>query len=146
MYPFGYTSQRLATDIKMVESAQGGRQFKGIIDVYRKTLQKDGFVGLYRGFVIAFVGLCVYRGLQFGIYDTFKPARVDVRKNLAPTALFAYFVALLSGLTAYPFDTVRRRMMMRSCQAVKYNGSIDCFLQILKREGFTALYKGMSAI
>ena len=31
---------------------------------------------------------------------------------------------------SYPIDTIRRRMMMTSGQAVKYNGSLDCATQV----------------
>jgi solute carrier family 25 (mitochondrial adenine nucleotide translocator), member 4/5/6/31 len=43
---------------------------------------------------------------------------------------------------AYPIDTVRRRMMMTSGEKVKYRGSLDCTLQIIKAEGPMALMKG----
>ena len=33
-------------------------------------------------------------------------------------------------------------MMMRSCETVKYSGSIDCFKYIIRQEGFRALFKG----
>ena len=44
-----------------------------------------------------------------------------------------------------PADTVRRRMMMTSGGSVKYKGSIDCFVQVLKNEGFMSLMKGAGA-
>jgi len=46
----------------------------------------------------------------------------------------------------YPFDTVRRRMMLQSEKAVAdrlYKGSVDCFNQVLKKEGLKGMYKGM---
>lgn len=54
---------------------QGGgeRQFNGLVDVYRKTISSDGVAGLYRGFTISCVGIIVYRGLYFGMYDSIKP-------------------------------------------------------------------------
>jgi solute carrier family 25 (mitochondrial adenine nucleotide translocator), member 4/5/6/31 len=33
----------------------------------------DGISGLYRGFSVSIVGITLYRGLYFGIYDTMKP-------------------------------------------------------------------------
>ena len=51
-------------------------------------------------------------------------------------------VTITSGLISYPIDTIRRRMMMTSGQAVKYSGSIDCTKQILKNEGFMAMMNG----
>src|SRR5690349_6958389 len=44
-----------------------------LFDVYKKTLASDGIVGLYRGFNISCVGIIVYRGLYFGMYDSLKP-------------------------------------------------------------------------
>eukprot|EP00796_Vickermania_ingenoplastis_P006182 gene6182-4460_t len=35
----------------------GERQYSGMIDCYRKTLQTDGIVGLYRGFCVSCVEL-----------------------------------------------------------------------------------------
>jgi len=61
---------RLANDAK----AKGKeRQFNGMIDVYVKTIKSDGIVGLYRGFVISCVGIFIYRGMYFGLYDSLKP-------------------------------------------------------------------------
>ncbi len=51
-------------------------------------------------------------------------------------------VTISAGLVSYPIDTIRRRMMMTSGQAVKYKGSIDCTVQIIKNEGFMSLMKG----
>ena len=51
-------------------------------------------------------------------------------------------VTVVSGLISYPIDTIRRRMMMTSGEKVKYKGSVDCAVQILKNEGFMSLMKG----
>ena len=69
MYSLDYARTRLANDAK---SAKGGgaRQFNGLVDVYKKTLASDGLAGLYRGFVPSVVGIIVYRGLYFGVYDS----------------------------------------------------------------------------
>jgi solute carrier family 25 (adenine nucleotide translocator) protein 4/5/6/31 len=69
VYSLDYARTRLANDAK---SAKGGgaRQFNGLVDVYKKTLASDGLAGLYRGFVPSVVGIIVYRGLYFGVYDS----------------------------------------------------------------------------
>jgi len=36
-------------------------------------------------------------------------------------------------------------MMMTSGQAVKYKGSVDCALQIIRKEGTSSLFKGAGA-
>ena len=61
---------RLANDSKVKGKE---REFNGMVDVYVKTIKSDGFVGLYRGFVISCVGIFIYRGMYFGLYDSLKP-------------------------------------------------------------------------
>merc|ERR1711894_430045 len=130
VYSLDYARTRLANDAKSGKKG-GERQFNGLIDVYRKTLASDGIQGLYRGFVISCVGIIVYRGCYFGFYDTLKPMLLGEDAGLALSFCLGYGVTVTSGLISYPIDTIRRRMMMTSGQAVKYKGAIDCTVQIM---------------
>jgi len=144
VYSLDYARTRLANDNK--SAGKGGeRQFNGLIDVYRKTIASDGIQGLYRGFVISCVGIVVYRGFYFGLYDSLKPILLGDGGSLFMSFILGYTVTVSSGLLSYPIDTIRRRMMMTSGQAVKYKGSIDCGMQIMKTEGFMSLMKGAGA-
>jgi solute carrier family 25 (adenine nucleotide translocator) protein 4/5/6/31 len=144
VYSLDYCRTRLANDAKAGKKG-GERQFNGMIDVYSKTIKSDGFVGLYRGFVISCVGIVVYRGCYFGFYDTLKPILLGDHAGLMVSFALGYVVTITSGLISYPIDTIRRRMMMTSGEAVKYKGSIDCAVQVMKTEGFMALMKGAGA-
>ncbi|KAL8228056.1 hypothetical protein R6Q57_015640 [Mikania cordata] len=147
VYSLDYARTRLANDAKAAKKGGGGRQFNGLIDVYKKTLATDGIAGLYRGFNISCVGIIVYRGLYFGLYDSLKPVLLTGSWQDSFTASFALGWAITNGagLASYPIDTVRRRMMMTSGQAVKYKSSMDAFTQILKNEGAKSLFKGAGA-
>jgi solute carrier family 25 (adenine nucleotide translocator) protein 4/5/6/31 len=144
VYSLDYCRTRLANDAKAGKKG-GERQFNGMIDVYVKTVKSDGLVGLYRGFVISCVGIVVYRGCYFGFYDTLKPIVLGEHAGLAASFALGYIVTISSGLISYPIDTIRRRMMMTSGEAVKYKGSIDCAVQIIKNEGFMSMMKGAGA-
>lgn len=72
LYHLDYARTRLGTDSRAC-SVNGQRQFTGLVDVYSKTLASDGIVGLYRGFGVSIMGITLYRGMYFGIYDTMKP-------------------------------------------------------------------------
>lgn len=72
LYHMEYARTRLATDSMSISTNQN-RQFHGLFDVYRKTLASDGIRGLYRGFGISIVGITLYRGMYFGLYDSLKP-------------------------------------------------------------------------
>jgi solute carrier family 25 (adenine nucleotide translocator) protein 4/5/6/31 len=147
VYSLDYARTRLANDAKVAKKSGGAseRQFNGLIDVYKKTIASDGIGGLYRGFVISCVGIIVYRGCYFGFYDTLKPMLLSKDAGLFASFCLGYGVTVSAGLVSYPVDTIRRRMMMTSGEAVKYSGSLDCFFQILKKEGVPALFKGAGA-
>jgi len=141
VYSLDYARTRLANDNK---TKDGTRQFNGLIDVYVKTLKTDGIQGIYRGFTISAVGIFIYRGMYFGLFDTLKPL-LGKDANVGLSFLLGWAVTVTAGLMSYPIDTIRRRMMMTSGTGVKYNGSIDCFKQVVKTEGSMSLMKGAGA-
>ncbi|KAG6722636.1 hypothetical protein I3843_03G172800 [Carya illinoinensis] len=131
VYPMDYARTRLANDAK-AETKGGERQFNGLIDVYKKTLESDCIRGLYRGFNISCTGIIVYRGLYFGLYDSVKPVvLVGALQVWRHTSVLCFCPAL--------------RMMMTSGEAVKYKSSLDAFRQIIKNEGPKSLFKGAGA-
>lgn len=146
LYHLDYARTRLGTDARDCP-VQGRRQFSGMFDVYRKTLLSDGIVGLYRGFGASIVGITLYRGMYFGIYDTVKPVALvgSLKDNFFACFFLGWFVTTISGVCAYPFDTVRRRMMLTSGQSLKYRSAIHAFQEIIQHEGFFALFRGVTA-
>lgn len=145
-YSLDYARTRLTNDAKLTKGG-GERQFNGLIDVYKKTLASDGIAGLYRGFNISCAGIIVYRGLYFGMYDSLKPILLtgSLQDNFIASFGLGWLITNGAGLASYPIDTVRRRMMMTSGEAVKYKNSLDAFSQIIKNEGVKSLFKGGGA-
>jgi solute carrier family 25 (adenine nucleotide translocator) protein 4/5/6/31 len=145
VYSLDYARTRLANDNKAAKKG-GERQFNGLIDVYSKTLKSDGIAGLYRGFNISCVGIIVYRGLYFGLYDSLKPLLPkELSNSFFASFMLGWGITIGAGLASYPLDTVRRRMMMTSGEAVKYRSSYHAFQEIVKKEGMKSLFKGAGA-
>jgi len=146
VYSLDYARTRLANDNKSAKKG-GQRQFNGLIDVYKKTLATDGIQGLYRGFNISCIGIIVYRGLYFGMYDSLKPVLLtgNMQDSFFASFLLGWGITIGAGLASYPIDTIRRRMMMTSGEAVKYKSSYHAFLEIIKKEGTKSLFKGAGA-
>jgi len=145
VYSLDYARTRLANDTKSAKKG-GERQFNGLVDVYKKTIATDGVAGLYRGFVISCVGIIVYRGLYFGMYDSLKPLLPsNLRDSFLATFLLGWGITIGAGLASYPIDTVRRRMMMTSGEAEKYSSSMQAFSKIVATEGASSLFKGAGA-
>lgn len=139
VYPLDFARTRLGAD---VGKAAADREFKGLFDCIGKCYKADGVIrGLYPGFVSSVQGIIIYRAIYFGAYDTAK----EMFDNPGLLARFgiAQTVAACSVTVAYPFDTVRRRLMMMSGEGEKmYSGTIDCWKKILKDEGAKGFFKG----
>jgi solute carrier family 25 (mitochondrial adenine nucleotide translocator), member 4/5/6/31 len=124
-----YARTRLANDAKSTKKGGGERQFNGLVDVYKKTLATDGIAGLYRGFGPSVLGIVVYRGLYFGMYDSLKPTLLtgSLEGNFLASFALGWAVTTGAGVASYPLDTVRRRMMMTS-------GEVSTFLNLRLRD------------
>lgn len=140
VYPLDFARTRLAADIGKGAS----REFKGLTDCIVKVFKSDGPVGLYRGFFVSVQGIIIYRAAYFGMFDTVKTLfAADKKLNFFIAWAIAQVVTVSSGILSYPWDTVRRRMMMQSGRKdILYKNSLDCAVKIIKAEGMTALFKG----
>jgi len=141
VYPLDFARTRLAADV-----GKGGaeREFSGLGNCLTKIFKSDGLVGLYRGFGVSVQGIIIYRASYFGFFDTAKGMLPDPKATpfLVSWAI-AQVVTTVAGIMSYPFDTVRRRMMMQSGRSDKmYKNTIDCWVKIAKNEGRRAFFKG----
>ncbi|XP_063697038.1 ADP,ATP carrier protein 1 [Culicoides brevitarsis] len=143
VYPLDFARTRLGAD---VGRAGAERQYTGLVDCLKKTFKSDGIVGLYRGFNVSVQGIIIYRAAYFGCFDTAKGMLPDPKSaGFFVSWAIAQVVTTFSGILSYPFDTVRRRMMMQSGRAkseIMYKNTLDCWVKIAKTEGHTAFFKG----
>ena len=142
VYPLDFARTRLAADV----GKKGAREFNGLADCLKKIVKSDGALGLYRGFVVSVQGIIIYRAAYFGFFDTAKGMLPNPKSTpLVISWLIAQTVTTVSGIISYPFDTVRRRMMMQSGKAAaerQYKSTIDCWRKVGQQEGTGAFFKG----
>jgi len=142
VYPLDFARTRLGADV----GKEGQRQYKGLLDCLSKTVKSDGVVGLYRGFGVSVQGIIIYRAAYFGFFDTAKGMLPDPKTTpLVVSWMIAQVVTTVSGIISYPFDTVRRRMMMQSGLSANermYKSTMDCWGKIYRSEGGGAFFKG----
>jgi len=148
VYPLDYARTRLASDV-------GGsdRQFNGLADCLKKTVQSGGIGAVYNGIGVSVMGIIPYRGAYFVLFDTlsgynpYQKSDNNVQRAASKFAC-AQTSAISAGYVSYPFDTVRRRLQMQSEKPESewvYKGTADCFAKIAKEEGTAALFKGAGA-
>jgi len=144
-YPFDFARTRLASDLK-----EGKPQFKGIGDCIMTTVRNQGITGLYTGWLVTCMGAFVYRAGQLGCFKQIQDLN-PYQKDKGYLGGISSFFAVTFARTIvmpfnYPFDTVRRRMMLESEKSLaekNYKGSWHCFTDVWAKEGYKGMYKGM---
>lgn len=144
-YPFDFARTRLASDV-----GSGKGKFNGIMDCIVTTVRQQGITGLYTGWSVTVAGAFVYRAGQLGCFKQIQDLN-PYKNDKGTLGAVSAFVAVTAARTVvmpfnYPFDTVRRRMMLQSEKPIEerlYKGSIHCAKEVLKNEGLKGMYKGM---
>jgi solute carrier family 25 (adenine nucleotide translocator) protein 4/5/6/31 len=144
-YPFDFARTRLASDL-----GSGKKTFNGISDCIVKTVKEGGIMGLYRGSAVTIAGAFVYRGGQLGLFGQIQDMN-PYKHDKGPIGVVAAFVCATVARTVttpfnYPFDTIRRRMMLESDKPPAermYTSGVNCFRLVLQKEGLAGMYKGV---
>jgi len=146
VYPLIYVRTVLGADLGKV------KQYNGMGDCITKTVKAGGVGSLYNGIGPSSVGIVVYRGVQFGLQDTikaFNPYQKDVSMiGITSKFIVAQIAVSVSGIAAYPFDTMQRRLQIEASKPKAdqiYDGMGDCFNKIMKAEGASGFFKGALA-
>eukprot|EP00929_Paragymnodinium_shiwhaense_P110157 TRINITY_DN768_c1_g1_i8.p2 TRINITY_DN768_c1_g1~~TRINITY_DN768_c1_g1_i8.p2 ORF type:complete len:303 (+),score=88.35 TRINITY_DN768_c1_g1_i8:87-995(+) len=144
-YPFDFARTRLASDV-----GSGKKTFNGIADCLMKTIKQGGITGLYRGSAVTVAGAFVYRGGQLGLFGQIMDAN-PYKEDKGMLGIVAAFTCATVARTIttpfnYPFDTVRRRMMLDSEKPAAerlYTSGVNCFFKVMQNEGVAGMYKGI---
>ncbi|XP_046402198.1 mitochondrial uncoupling protein Bmcp isoform X2 [Ischnura elegans] len=122
----------------------------GLVACFASVYRQEGFRGLWRGVGPTSQRAGVIAGVELPVYDFCKHHLTlplgDTVSNHFVSSLIA---SLGSAVSSTPLDVIRTRLMNQKKLISSsgdhpriYKGSIDCFLQTVRTEGFMALYKG----
>jgi len=146
VYPLIYVRTVLGADLGKV------KKYSSMGDCLSKTVKEGGVMSLYNGIGPSSIGIVVYRGVQFGLQDTIK-AFNPYQKDFSVIGIVSKFIVAqiavsVSGLAAYPFDTLQRRLQIEASKPKAeqiYSGMSDCFSKIMEKEGPKGFFKGAAA-
>eukprot|EP00672_Neobodo_designis_P008154 CAMPEP_0174871236 /NCGR_PEP_ID=MMETSP1114-20130205/71133_1 /TAXON_ID=312471 /ORGANISM="Neobodo designis, Strain CCAP 1951/1" /LENGTH=302 /DNA_ID=CAMNT_0016106515 /DNA_START=48 /DNA_END=956 /DNA_ORIENTATION=+ len=144
-YPFDFARTRLATDV-----VAGGRRYRGSWHCLSDTVRRRGMLAIYSGWSATIVGTMVYRAGQLGFFkqmQAMNPHRNDHGWRGVASAAVAGVVAR-SAITpfTYPFDTVRRRMMLDAGSTERLHKTTSaCVRYVYRQRGVAGFYGGFAA-
>ncbi|VDN51666.1 unnamed protein product [Dracunculus medinensis] len=143
IYPLDFVRTRLAVDM-----GKGvNREFRGFFDCLKKIIKHEGVRGLYYGFGPSIQYIFIYRGAYYGLFDSakvFAPSNEKKQISFLSAFIIGQFVTFIAAFISYPWDTIRRRLMMQAGRNdILYRGFIHCAKKIYYEEGFRAFFSGM---
>lgn len=115
-----------------------------LIPGIQSILRESGIRGIYQGVVATVLKQSSNQGLRFMFFNKYKDIVTDNGKTrLNPLLALAggMMAGCFSTLGNNPFDVVKTQMQGKD--AAQYKNTLDCFLKILKNEGFLGFYKGV---
>jgi len=154
----GFTSVLTTYPLDLVRTRMAGQLCRGDVclpyntwlETFKWTVQNEGVAGLYRGVSPTLLGSLPYEGIKFWSYDYFKsvlPKNEDGSQHISWKLVAGAAGATVAHLVTYPMDTVRRRMQLQGLGGAQalYKNMLDCGVQIARKEGPVALYRGLTA-
>ncbi|KAF6199465.1 hypothetical protein GE061_007491 [Apolygus lucorum] len=142
-----YPTEFIKVNLQLDQAKGKDREYRGITDVYKKTVKKYGHLGLYRGLSVMLYGAVPKAAVRFGTFETLKENAVDVKGNLSPLkrmlcGLGAGVMEAIAVVT--PMETIKTKFIndQRSANP-KFKGFFQGTMQIIKQEGFRGIYKGL---
>jgi len=137
-------------------ACQGKRKlYANYADAMRQIVANEGVQGFYRGIGPSLAQIVPYMALMFWTYDSVK-LRITNRfgkiNGALADATSGAIAGMLSKTGVYPLDTVRKRLQVQGPARTQYvipsvplhtRGTWHTIMEIVKREGTLALYKGL---
>lgn len=157
--PLDVVKTRLQSDVyhdmynKTPKSAnpviKAAQHFKETGNVIRNIYVNEGVRALFRGLGPNLVGVIPARSINFFTYGASKEALSQQFNN----GNEATWIHLLSGINAgfitstatNPIWLIKTRLQLDKHKGKHYRSSWDCLKHVVKNEGFTSLYRGLTA-
>ncbi|KAI9351167.1 mitochondrial carrier domain-containing protein [Zopfochytrium polystomum] len=140
--------------IKNLTGAAAKAPKQGFIGVGMQIVQKEGFFALYKGLGAVVSGIVPKMAIRFSSFEFYKELLAD--KETKKTSSGGVFIAGLGAgvteavLVVTPMDVIKIRLqaqrhsMSDPLDIPKYRNAPHCAYVMVKEEGLSSLYKGVT--
>uniref|UniRef100_A0A0N5B3F6 Calcium-binding mitochondrial carrier SAL1 n=1 Tax=Strongyloides papillosus TaxID=174720 RepID=A0A0N5B3F6_STREA len=144
IYPMEVLKTRLAL-------RRTGQLENGLVNFAVQMCKTEGLRVFYKGYIPNLIGIIPYAGIDLAVYETLK--RFYLKKFSNANNEPGVFALLACGtcsstcgqLASYPLALVRTRLQARKVTDTEHPQTMSGqFRHILKNEGFTGLYRGIT--
>ncbi|XP_062179778.1 adenine nucleotide transporter BT1, chloroplastic/mitochondrial-like [Phragmites australis] len=115
-------------------------------EVFQSIMKHEGWTGLFRGNFVNVIRVAPSKAIELFAFDTankfLTPKSGEEQKVPIPPSLVAgAFAGVSSTLCTYPLELIKTRLTI---QRGVYDNFLDALVKIVREEGATELYRGLT--
>lgn len=123
-----------------------GSNGDSMTEVFQSIMNTEGWTGLFRGNLVNVIRVAPSKAIELFAFDTAKkfltPKADESPKTFLPPSLIAGALAGVSStLCTYPLELIKTRLTI---EKDVYNNFLHAFVKILREEGPSELYRGLT--
>ncbi|PUZ60049.1 hypothetical protein GQ55_4G092200 [Panicum hallii var. hallii] len=123
-----------------------GSNGDSMTEVFQSIMNTEGWTGLFRGNLVNVIRVAPSKAIELFAFDTAKkfltPNADESPKTFLPPSLVAGALAGVSStLCTYPLELIKTRLTI---EKDVYNNFLHAFVKILREEGPSELYRGLT--
>ncbi|CAL5053626.1 unnamed protein product [Urochloa decumbens] len=123
-----------------------GSNGDSMTEVFQSIMNTEGWTGLFRGNLVNVIRVAPSKAIELFAFDTAKkfltPKADESPKTFLPPSLVAGALAGVSStLCTYPLELIKTRLTI---EKDVYNNFLHAFVKILREEGPSELYRGLT--
>lgn len=138
--------------IRMQADKDGTRYQHGQVRSFIDTVRKESIFGLWKGVIPGMQRAYIVNAAELATYDQVKTALVRYLQfnptNISTHLMSSATAGIVAAICSQPIDLIKNRLMNQSVSPdskLQYTGMTQCGIDIIRKEGFLALFKGLSA-
>jgi hypothetical protein len=109
-----------------------------------KVTNEEGFLALWTGLVPTIAGSIPYEGSQLVVYEKLRQMYGRRKVTRWVNAGFGIAAGIVSQSVSYPFETVRKLMMLTDDKGSKiYKSMGECFASVYEKDGVVGFFRGL---
>nr|VZH97611.1 unnamed protein product [Spirometra erinaceieuropaei] len=143
--PLDVLKIRFQLQVENISSTNGG-YYQSVSQAFRRIIQEEGLVGLWKGHVPGQILSVVYTGSEFYCFHKFSELSARYLHSVPSTSrdlAFGSCAGVVSSVICQPLDVFRTRLAGQGCRKV-YQGLLHGARCILREEGFLAFWRGLT--
>jgi len=138
--PMETLKTRVTDDVRL-----GTKRYTGSLDACMKIIKSEGPGGLYRGVAPTIAKQATNQAVRFPTQFLFMKLMVGEDKEKMQNPIYNGMAGAVAGavsvLLTMPQDTIKTRMQGEEAKKL-YKGSLDCAMQILRKDGAAFFFAG----